>query len=386
LSVQRVLLQNSFIILEGFMKKYLLSKRTISGIIVITVIIIIAAISSRNSTATSNQTSTTAPVAVEVSPVVVSPLSETITAVGNVSAMTDAVVSSETAGRVTRVAVKVGDHVKTGQMLFQIDDELRAIAVEQAKAQLLAAETNFTKSQKDYARAQKLFASKDISDAELEGNKLGMQAAEAQYKSALVGLKLAQRQYDDTKIKSPINGIVASRRVDLGEMVSPGRDVANVVDISKVKVKLSIPEEQIGLLRVKQPATLRIDSDPSTEFKGMVYTIGAKTETPNGHSYPVEVIVENKNVSVLKAGMFARVSIQVRTAQNALIISKESLMNEDTGPQVYVVENNIAKLRSVKLGIRSADKVQVIDGLKKGDLVISFGQKKLKDGSPVQYK
>jgi membrane fusion protein (multidrug efflux system) len=368
------------------MKKYLLSKKTIGGILILIAIILFAVVDSENSTATSNQSSTAAPVAVEVTPVAVSALSENVTAVGNISAMTDAVVSSETAGRVTRVAVKVGDYVKTGQILFQIDDELRAIAVEQAKAQLLAAETNFSKSQKDYSRAQKLYESKDISDAELEGNKLGMQAAEAQYKSALVGTKLAQRQYDDTKIKSPINGIVASRRVDLGETVSPGREVANIVDISKVKVKISIPEEQIGLIRLKQPAVLRIDSDPSTEFKGMVYTAGSKTESPNGHSYPVEVIVENKNVSVLKVGMFARVSIQIRTAPNALVISKESLVNEDSGPQVYVVENHIAKLRSVKLGIRSGDKVQVTGGLKQGELVISFGQKKLKDGSPVQYK
>lgn len=368
------------------MKKYSLSKKIIGGIVITIVVILIAVVGSRNSTAVNSQSSAVAPVAVEVTPVVSSPLSETITAVGNISAMTDAVVSSETAGRVTRVAVKVGDPVKAGQILFQIDDELRAIAVEQAKAQLLAAETNFSKYQKDYTRAQKLYESKDISDAELEGNKLGMQAAEAQYKSAMVGLKLAQRQYDDTKIKSPINGIVVSRRVDLGEMVSPGRDVANVVDISKVKVKLSIPEEQIGLIRVKQPASLRIDSDPSTDFKGMVYTIGSKTETPSGHSYPVEVIVGNKNISVLKVGMFARVSIQIRNAPDALVISKESLVNEDGNPQVYVVENNIAKLRSVTLGIRSGDKVQVTSGLKRGELVISFGQKKLKDGSPVQYK
>ena len=368
------------------MKKYLTPKKTIGGIFILIVVILFAVVGSRNSSATSNQSSTAAPVAVEVTPVTVLPLSETIAAAGNISAMTDAVVGSETAGRVTRVAVKVGDHVKAGQILFQIDDELRAIAVEQAKAQLLAAETNFTKSQKDYARAQKLYETKDISNAELEGNKLGMQSAEAQYKSALVGLKLAQRQYDDTKIKSPINGIVASRRVDLGEMVAPGSDVANIVNISKVKVKLSIPEEQIGLIRLKQPASLHIDSDPTTEFKGMVYTVGSKTETPNGHSYPVEVIVENKDISVLKVGMFARVSIQVRTVPDALVISKESLVTEDTGPQVYVVENHTAKLRAVKLGIRSGDKVQVTGGLKQGELVISFGQKKLKNGSPVQYK
>jgi len=362
------------------------NKRSLVIIALIMLVLIVIVVATRDNTAAGKQTVSADPVAVEVTPVSLSTLSESVTAVGNISAITDATVSSETSGRVIRVAVKVGDFVKKGQTLFQIDDELRAIAVEQAKAQLLAAETNFAKSKKDYARAQMLYESKDISDAELEGNKLAMQSAEAQYKSAQVGLKLAQRQLDDTKIKSPINGIVAARRVDLGEMVSPGREVANIIDISKVKVKLSIPEEEIGLLRLKQPATLEIDSDPGTIFKGTVYTIGSKTESVNGHSYPVEVIVDNRKASVLKAGMFARVTIETRMVRDAATISKESIFGEESAPQVYVVENNVAKLRTIKTGIRSGDKVEVTSGLKKGELVISFGQKKLKDGIPVRYK
>jgi RND family efflux transporter MFP subunit len=168
-------------------------------------------------------------------------------------------------------------------------------------------------------------------------------------------------------------------------MVSPGTEIANIVDLSSVKVKLSIPEEEIGALRLKQPATLRIDSNPDKAFRGVVESIGKKTESGMGHSYPVEVVVQNKNVDELKAGMFARVGIQARTVARALAVSKESLVNEDTDPALFVIEKHVARLRPVKLGIRSGGLVQVMEGVREGELVISFGQKKLKDGSPVQY-
>jgi RND family efflux transporter MFP subunit len=284
------------------------------------------------------------------------------------------------------VSVKVGDFVKQGQILVQLDDELKAIARDQAKVQLIAAETNLSKAQKDLERAEKLRAAGDISDTEFEAYRLAFRSADAQHKAAQVGLRAAQRQFDDARIKAPVSGYVASRRVELGEMVKSGDQIANIVDLAKVKVKLSIPEEEIGKLRTKQTAVLRLDAAPEKTFTGLVYSVGSKTETPTGHTYPVEVVVENKDVNLMKAGMFARVEIKAHQIADALTISKESLVNEDTEPGVFVAENNIAKLHHVKLGIRSGDIVQVIEGLRAGDLVISFGQKKLKDGVPVQFK
>jgi RND family efflux transporter MFP subunit len=357
----------------------------ILGAILVVLTIIVIAITSRNGKA-DNEQAPVSRVAVEVSPVGSTTITETVSAVGTVTAMRDVMVSSETGGRITKVAVKVGDTVREGQPLVIVDDELKAIAVEQARAQLLAAETNYRKATKDFQRADTLYKTGDVSDVELEGNRLAMHSSEAQYKSAQVALKLAQRQFDDTRIKAPISGIVASKMVEVGEMVAPGKQVANVVDISNVKVRLSIEEEQIGKIRLNQPVTLRVDPAPNRTFDGVIYTIGSKTETSTGHSYPVEVVVHNKDLNVLKVGMFARVDIRTNSAENALTISKESLVGSETSPAVYVVENGVARLRQVRLGLRAGDSFQVLDGLKSGDLVVSFGQKNLKDGALVQYK
>jgi len=362
-------------------------KRVIAAaaLLLVLVSVLFLAFTSRQTQADATKASIR-PVAVEVTPLATANLTETVSAVGTVAAMRDVVVSSETAGRITAVLVKVGDNVRQGQTLVQVDAELKVIAVEQAKAQLQAAETNFKKAQKDFERSEKLFKTGDVADVELEGYRLAYHSAEAQFKSAAVGLKLAQRQLDDTRVKAPISGVIASRKVEVGEMVAPGREVANIVDISSIKVRLSIPEEEVGKIKVKQPAALRVDSRPGEVIQGSVYTIGSKAETPNGHSYPVEVVVQNKDVAPLKVGMFARVDIQAGSANDALAIAKESIVNEESNPAVFVVENNVARLRPVKLGIRAGDRYQVLEGLRAGDLVVSFGQKSLKDGSAVHYK
>jgi membrane fusion protein (multidrug efflux system) len=326
------------------------------------------------------------PVAVEVQTVKAGTLQESVSAVGTIAAMKDVVVSSETAGRVTAVLVKVGDAVRQAQTLIQVDDELKLIAVEQAKAQMLAAETNYRKAQKDFERTEKLYKAGDVADVEMEGYRLALHSAEAQYKSAAVGLKASQRQLDDTKIKAPISGYVASRKVEVGEMVAPGKEIANLVDLSTLKVKLSIPEEEIVHIRAKQPATLHVDSQPGEVIAGTVYTVGSKSEASGSHSYPVEVVVQNRKADILKVGMFARVEITTASVKKALTVSKETLVNEESNPSVFVIENSVARLRPVRVGLRTNDRVQILEGLKEGDLVVSFGQKGLKDGSTVQYK
>ncbi len=333
----------------------------------------------------SKGTAAAKPVPVEITPVVRSPLAESITAVGTVNALHDVVVSSETGGRITGAAFNVGDVVHKGQTLVQVDNELQAIAVEQARAQTHAAQTSLSKAQKDFERGESLYATRDISDSELEAYRLGYRSAEAQYRSAVAALKQAERAYADTWIKAPISGVIASKRVEIGEMVTPGKEVANLVDLSSLKVRLSIPEQDITKLRQHQGASLTVDSAPGKTFQGTVFSVGSKTESPMGHTYPVEVMVKNSADLILKAGMFARVDIRTRSADDALIVSKESIVNEDTQPAVFVADGTIARLRAITTGIRAGDSVQVLEGLHEGELVISFGQKALKDGTPVAY-
>jgi RND family efflux transporter MFP subunit len=354
----------------------------IAGFVVVAVITI-ATLSSRGQSG--NAAPEAVPVAVEVTPVAPATITELVTAVGHVSAVSDVRISSETAGRVTRVLVSVGDRVRAGQPLVIVDDEFKILAVDQAKAQRLAAETQFRKAQGDAERSERLHATGDVSNTEMEAYHLALRAAEAAYTSADVALRYAQRQLADTRIKSPIPGFVASRSVEMGEMVAPGTEVANVVDLNRIKVRISVPEEEITKLRVGQPVSLRVDARPERRFDGKVLTVGRKSESQNGHSYPVEVVVDNKDTDVFKVGMFARVEIRANTVTGVPAISKESLVGEENAPGVFVAENGVARFRNVRLGLRDNAAVQILEGLQNGELVISFGQKNLTDGSAVRY-
>ena len=349
-------------------------------------VIAIVVVSTRPSQADATKAQQVRAAAVEVTPAVRGDVDDIVSAVGAVEASRDVMVSSETAGRVTAVLVEVGAPVKKGQALVLVDAELKEVAVQQARAGLLAAKTSMEKAKKDFERTEKLYASGDVADVEMEGYRLAYHAAEAQYQSAVAGARLAERQLADTRIASPIAGQVASRLVEVGEMVGPGKEVANIIDISTMKVRLSIPEEQVSKLRAGQAVELRVDSHAGVVHRGTVHTVGAKSESPNGHTYPVEVLVQNSPGSLLRGGMFARVAVRTNSVKNVVVVDRNTLVELDGRTAVFVAKDGVAHLRLVTLGLNGASHAQVVSGLTEGELVVSFGHKALKDGVPVTYK
>jgi membrane fusion protein, multidrug efflux system len=356
-----------------------------SSLVVLVLIVAGLVITSSRSTSVDTGATGNSPIAVEVTRVSRSDIFTEVVAVGSVAAMQDIMVSSETAGRVTAVYVKTGDIVQQGQVLVQVDDELKKVALDQARAQLAAAETNVQKSRKDFERTEKLFATGDVADIELEGYRLGLRSAEAQQQGALAGVRLAERQLADTRIKAPVAGVVASRKINLGEMAAPGVQVANIVDIASVKVRLSIPEEEIGRIHTGQTARVCVDPRPGEVFPGTVYSVGSKSETPSGHTYPVEIIVKNTVRDPLRVGMFARVTIVCDAARGTLAIGKDWLVGGDAQARVWVVDDSTAHQRKIVVGLKGTEMYQVVEGLKEGELVVSFGPKDLKDGARVQH-
>jgi len=300
--------------------------------------------------------------------------------------MSDVTVSSETAGRIVTTLVKVGDTVRKGEPLVIVDAELREAAVTQATAQVRAAKLQTEKARKDLERGELLVASGDIADVEMEAYRLALRSAEAAQAAAEAGLTQARRALKDTRIAAPAAGLVASRKVEAGEMLTPGMEVANIIDISSVKIKLSVPEEEVVHLSPGQDARVSIDALPGLALQGTVYTVGAKSESPSGHTYPAEVIVRNDEQATLRAGMFARVEILTRRAEQTLVIPREAVVGQDGAPSVYRVEHGVAHLCAVKLGMQGKDSLQVLDGLAAGDRIVTFGQQQLHNGSAVRYE
>jgi len=286
---------------------------------------------------------------------------------GTVTANLDVMVISETVGRVEEVKVQVGDHVNAGSVLVKVDDELKLAAFK-------TAEVNYEKLKKDLQRYEDLFKSKSITDTEIEGARLACKSAEAQY-------LVAKRQYSDTRITSPINGIVASRLVDRGHMVSPGTEIANVVDISRLKATVNVAENDVFKLKPGDNVSVTTDIYPDIIFEGKINNISSKSD--ESHTYRVEIGLNNSDKHPLKAGMFARLTFPIISKTNPLVIPRECLLGSRRNPQVFVLENKIAKLRDITTGSERGTDIEVLTGLNEGDAVIVNGQNNLVDGTEV---
>lgn len=366
------------------MNEYRWSKRTL-GVGLILVCLALAAIMWTKKREASSTTTENAAVSVQVATVGLQTILETVSAVGILTANADVMVSAETAGRTVAAPMQVGERVAKGALLAQVDDELLIIALDQAQAQLLMAETNLDKSKRDLQRVEKLQLADGASTSDLEGARLAVRAAEAQYKAAHVAFKYSQRQLNDSKIRAPISGVIAAKYLEVGEMAGPGRQIANIVDLDKMKIKLDIAENDIVKMNKGQTCQVTLDACPGRVFPGKVWSVGAKSENPTGHIYPVEVMMDNPPQSGIRAGMFGRVTIQVGALPDAIVINQDAIVTSDDGrQQVYVIENQHAKRRDIKTGVSHAPFVHVREGLRVGETLVIFGQTTLRDGEAVR--
>ncbi len=297
-------------------------------------------------------------------------LAETLSLVGTVAANNDVNIISETSGKVTAVYIKVGDYKSAGSVLFQVDDELR-------KAAYMSAEANYEKAKKDFERFQSLHKEKSASDSQLDQIKLAYSLAESQY-------IVAKRQYSDTQIKTPISGYVTAKYVDVGSMLQgPPQPtlVANIVDISRLKVKINVAEKDAFIIKTGDPVSVTVDVYPGKVFKGRIESVSAKAD--EAHTYPVEISIVNERENPLKAGMFARVEFTSIKDRKSIVIPRESLVGSIKQPRVFVVENGVAKLRDIVVGNESGVFVEILQGLMEGEEVIVNGQNNIVDNTRV---
>jgi RND family efflux transporter MFP subunit len=294
-------------------------------------------------------------------------LENSLSLVGKVNAKKDVNVVSETQGAVTVVHVSVGSMVAPGTVLAEVDDQI-------PRSTKIAAEINYQKAQRDYQRSEELYQENSISSSQLDGARIAMKAAENQ-------LDIARRQLENTRLKSRIAGTVNSRPIEVGTMVQPGTVVANVVDISALKVRVNVPEREAFQVKPGDHVEITTDVYPGVVFAGKIDNIAAKAD--EAHTYPVEILVPNNAKNPLKAGMFARVVFTSITPTDALVIPRIALMGSVKDAQVFVIHAQHAVLRSIVVGRQSANLFGVASGLAEGDSVVIGGQNNLVDGALV---
>lgn len=295
-------------------------------------------------------------------------MNEDLSYVGTTYAKSEVNVVAEVAGRVVAVNVNVGDRISAGKEIARLDDELK-------KAAVAAAEANYEKTKSDLDRYTKLLKEKSVNEVQFEQAKLAFANAENQ-------LIIAKRQFSDTKIKSPISGVVTTKMVEVGTYLNVANPVVNIVDISSLKIKVNVPESDVFKIKVGDIAELETDVYPNVKFSGKISNINAKGD--EAHTFLVEINIPNNTKNELKAGMFLRARFNSMKKENALTIPRIALVGGMREPKVYVVDNGKAKLRNITIGAESSGKIEVLQGINQGEQVIINGQINLKDSFPVK--
>ncbi|MCA0369591.1 MAG: efflux RND transporter periplasmic adaptor subunit [Proteobacteria bacterium] len=309
-------------------------------------------------------------VPVEVEEVRVGSLTRTITAVGTLRANQMVELRAEVAGIVTQVNVRGGEYVEPGTLLFTLDDRSFRAEVQSAEAQL-------TNARLAYERAQKLSAN------QLTTNKKTFAEAEAGFKIAEAKLERAESDLAKTKIRAPFEGIVGIHNLSVGSHIDSNKEILTLVDVTPIKVDFRIPAEYLPYVSTGQKVSVVVDGFGKTPFPGLIEAIDSKVD-PVTHSIGARAVVPNKK-NLLKPGLFARVDVVVGAKDHTLIVPTAALEKQGDQEMVYKVVEGLAIHVPVITGIQEGDNIEVVRGLNPGDHVVTVGQMKIRDNTPVRY-
>ena len=307
------------------------------------------------------------PLPVEVSTPVTADIFATYQSTTTITSDSEAPVVARVSGEVVEILVEEGDKVVQGQVLARLDGE-------RLELQMIEARVNLEKTKKAYERYTELNERGLVSASTFEGLKFDVDALEATY-------ELRRLNYNYTKIRAPIDGVVSSRNIKLGQHVMAGEPAFRITDTEQLVAYLSIPQTELAKISAGDTAEVRVDALPEIEFSATIARISPTIDPRNG-TFKATAYIENQD-GELAPGMFGRFKIAYEKHADALLIPAAALIEEDSETVVYVVSDGAANRRAIEIGIRSKGLVEVLDGLDANEKIVVTGQGGLRDGARV---
>lgn len=279
----------------------------------------------------------------------------------------EAQVVAKTSGIALRVFADVGQQVRAGQPLVQIDRDRAALQVAQADAQVRKLEAN-------YRRASQLVEQKMVSVNDVDQLRYDLENARA-------SLRLARLELSYGTVTAPISGVVAARSIKPGNLVQINTPIFTIVDTSRLEATLNAPEREIETLKAGQAVQLAVDALPGKTFEGRIDRVAPVVDAGSG---TFRVVCTFDGGGLLQPGMFGRIRIEYDQRANALVIPRTALLEDGNTPAVYTVRADKAARTTLKLGYVDGQWVEVREGLREGDPVVVAGKAALREGSAVQ--
>lgn len=313
---------------------------------------------------------------VTVTRIVRADISRMLPVTGSVGAVPnrDVKVSALVAGRVTTLGVAEGDEVKEGEVVAQLDDRAYQDQLRQAQATADQAKANLDNAKLALQRNQDLFdrgiaARKDLEDARTQES-----VATAAVEQASAALALAQLQISRARVTSPLTGVVVKRFASVGEQVdgTAAQPLLEIASLGEVELDASVPAADLKALRAGQTLDFTSAAAPGRTFAGRVVAISPSVD-PASNSGMVRIRLGNSD-RALKLGMFLAAQVPETTHHAALVVDARAIYLDAQGqPQVFRVAGDTATAASVKLGIETPDRDEILSGASEGDSVILTG-------------
>lgn len=306
-------------------------------------------------------------VPVRAVPVRVGKVSDEVTAVGTLLAEESVIIRPEIDGRIVGLHFVEGQLVAAGAKLVTIDNA-------EYEAQSAAVRADLKTEEQRLARTRELhqqnFISKDALDVQL-GNVDRLKARLAE----------ADSRFAKTLIRAPFSGTVGLRMVSPGAYVKAGQDIVRLESTGNIKADFRIPELYMSKVTPNQEVAIRLDAYPGEDFRGRVYAVEPVIDERT-RTILMRARIPNKS-NKLKPGMFVRVAVTLENRPSAIIVPEQSIWPQGQDNYVFRIVDGKAALTKIQIGNRQPGNVEIVDGLKAGDVVVTEGQIKLRDGVPV---
>ena len=361
------------------------------------------------------------PIDVAMAAVESRPIDRYLRVTGSLMADAQAEVSAETAGRVIETPVERGSRVGEGALLVRISPSETSAQLQEADANaaqiearlglttgqtfdrtrvpdVMNAKASLDLADAEFNRMKALLDQKVISQSEFDQRRTQLEAARQMYQAAQnqadqsyrsleaarARVSLARKAVADTSVRAPLNGLVAERLVSVGDYVTRGQKVATVVRVDPLRVEMTVPEQQVSLIKVGQQVRLTVDAYPNEVFEATVRFISPALRSDQ-RALTVEAIAVN-NDGRLKPGLFATALVRQPDAAPALLVPASAIETIAGTSRVYVVKNNTIDERIVTTGERVDAQVEITSGVAKDEKVAAEPKGRLSDGQHVKSR
>jgi len=283
---------------------------------------------------------------------------------GVVEAVTQATLSAQTSGRVAELLVDVNDSVTAGQVLARFSNVEQRSGQNRARAGLNAAQAQLIEAEADYKRMTEIYGKRLISKAQYDQSLARRDAARAMLAAARAQLNESAQQLDYTVVRAPFTGVIGHRHVEAGETVAPGQAIFSMNSPGQLRVRLSLPQAEAGVLEQDQTAKIFLDSGQEIAVESIVVFPDADPDT---HTVTVRLTLPAAIVG-MKPGMTVK-AVLPAAGEQGLLIPLSTLVQRSEVTSVYVVALNSIRLRQIRLGNRLGNQVQVLSGLRAGESI-----------------